>query len=87
MGPTAPTPELPRHGCLALEWGAWGQDVGTDARGCFAAALGLGPPAASSSASAIPVSPAGVLLDVLKVHRAINTREQSCQHPPGWGGC
>lgn len=25
--------------------------------------------------------------DTLKVHCAINTRAQGCQHTPGWGGC
>lgn len=51
---------------------------------------GPGPPMASSSAGAVPTSPAGCArsLDTLKVHGAINTRAQGCQRGrPARGGC
>lgn len=51
---------------------------------------GPGPSAASSSAGAVPTSPAGFArsLDTLKVHGAINTRAQGCQRGrPARGGC
>lgn len=50
---------------------------------------GPGPPSASSSAGAVPMSPAGSArsLATLKVHGAINTRAQGCQGRPARGGC
>lgn len=88
--PGIPQPRVPECPRAAWLWVCGAHGAGMCCWMIWVALLkpGPGPPTASSSAEAVPTSPAGFArsLDTLKVHGAINTRAQGCHGPAGAGG-